>query len=60
MIRGIEKLDHVVSNDKKSNQVNNVIENELKSDSRNSLANNTVKDHLHIVAISLRVSKNYR
>ena len=47
-----------MSTNKKFNLVNDVIENELKFDGRNSLANNIVKDPLHIVTISFRVSKS--
>ena len=53
-------LDHIVSTNIKSNQVNEVIYNEVKFYSRNSLANNTVNYPLPIVTLSLRGGKNYR
>ena len=60
MKREIIKLDHVVSTNIKTNQVNYAIENELKFDIINSLANNPVNDTLKMVAIILRVGKQSR
>ena len=56
--RKINYLDHIVSTDIKSNQVNEVIYNEVKFYSRNSLANNTVNYPLPIVTLSLRGGKS--
>ena len=50
----MNKMDHVVSTNINSNQVNGVTKNELEFDSSNSIANIHIKDNKHIVTVSLR------
>ena len=54
-----KKMDHIMSNNIKNNQVNSVIDNEMNFDSSNSIDNNPIKDTLTIVNIGLRGGKNY-
>ena len=53
-------MDHIVSTNIKTNQVDDAVDNELKFDGINSLSNNYVQDPLPMVTISLRVSKKSR
>ena len=53
-------MNHIVSNNIKTNKINYIIENELKFYSSNSLANDHVKYKLAIVTIRLRGGKNDR
>ena len=58
--RETEKMDHVVSTNTNSNQVNEIIKNELKFDSIDTLAINPVNNTPHIVTIILRCGKKSR
>ena len=53
----INDLDQFVTNNIKSNHVNDIIENELKFDIGNILVNNPMEDPLYIANLSLRVGK---
>ena len=48
-----------MSNNIKTNQVDDVVDNELKFDSSNSLATNNVQNNLPMVNLRLRVGKKY-
>ena len=50
-------MEHVMSSNIKSIEVNDTIGKKLQFDSSNSLDNNTIKYTLYIVTLSLRVSK---
>ena len=58
-MRGLNRGDHIVKVDVKTDQVNDVVGNELKFDSIPSLAKNPLNDILPIVNIIIRGNKKY-